>query len=68
MEMTDLKTHPNAPDGSIIPYYIQNGDEHSRTVEPWCFNDITLWGTYSSIVSDDSNPFQISTDNTIPKM
>ncbi|KID72227.1 uncharacterized protein G6M90_00g104370 [Metarhizium brunneum] len=68
MKMTDLKTHPDAPDGSIIPYYMTNGDEHSRTVEPWCFNDITLWGTYSSIVSDDSDPFKISTDNTIPKI
>ncbi|KID85872.1 amine oxidase, flavin-containing family protein [Metarhizium guizhouense ARSEF 977] len=68
MKMTDLKTHPDAPDGSIIPYYMKNGDEHSCTVEPWCFNDITLWGTYSSIVSQESDPFKISTDNTIPKI
>jgi len=69
MKKTDLKEQPDAPDGSIIPYYMKNGDTESQTVEPWCYNDITLWGTYSTIeaTSSDSDPFRIDTDGAIPK-
>jgi hypothetical protein len=54
--------------GSIIPYY-KNGDSKSGSSEPWCYNDITLWGTYDEIASQstDKDPFQMATDGSIPK-
>lgn len=69
MKKDDLKTNPDAEDGSIIPYYMKNGDTESGSSEPWCYNDITLWGTYDKIRSQstDGDPFQMATDGSIPK-
>lgn len=69
MEKTDLKSNPGAADGSIIPYYMKNGDDASSTIEPWSYNDITKWGTYNGIriLSTNDDPFEISTDGSIPK-
>lgn len=68
MKKTDLKTNPGAEDGSIIPYYMKNGDTASTTIEPWNYNDITKWGTYDGIRSQstDNDPFHVSTDDCIP--
>jgi len=69
MRTTDLVTEPNAPLGSIIPYYMQNGDPAVDTMEPWCYNGITKWGTYASIeaASANSDPFKMSTTGEIPR-
>jgi hypothetical protein len=68
MKLTDLKTNPNAPLGSIIPYYMQNV-EGKDGFEPWCYNGISLWGSYTSIQaqSPSDDPFQMSTDDSIPR-
>ena len=34
MKKDDLKTNPDAEDGSIIPYYMKNGDSESGSSEP----------------------------------
>jgi hypothetical protein len=69
MKKDDLKTNPDVEDGSLIPYYMKNGDSHSDSSEPWCYNDITLWGTYKNIASPATHhdPFQMSTDGSIPE-
>jgi hypothetical protein len=65
--VTDPEAIAVAPKGSIIPYYMVDGS--STPVEPWCYNDITKWGTYASIgaQSADSDPFKMSGDHAIPK-
>ncbi|KAF8861208.1 hypothetical protein BDZ45DRAFT_587255 [Acephala macrosclerotiorum] len=69
MKKDDLKTNPDAEDGSIIPYYMKNADTKSSSSEPWRYNDITLWGTYKSLVAQaaDNDPFQMATDGSIPR-
>ncbi|KAK1831502.1 amine oxidase [Podospora conica] len=69
MKKTNLRDNPHAPLGSIIPYYMQNGDASRGDIEPWCYNDITHWGTYGTIEaqSDDGDPFKMSVNNIIPK-
>lgn len=62
MEKTDPMKSPDAKDGSIILYYMKNGDTASSTVEPWSYNDITKWGTYNDIALAHPTPSkQIST-------
>lgn len=69
MKKTDLKTNPGAEEGSIIPYYMKNGDTVSSSIEPWSFNDIALWGTYEQILanSTDNDPFEMAVDGSIPQ-
>jgi hypothetical protein len=70
MKKDDLKTNPDAEDGSVIPYYMKNGDAASGSIEPWCYNSITLWGgNYNQILaqSTDDDPFQMATDGSIPR-
>ena len=58
---------PNAPDGTLIPYYMTNGATPGK--EPWCYNDITRWGKgYAEVQKQGTNndPFEMSTDNSIP--
>ncbi|KAI1971128.1 hypothetical protein LOZ55_006296 [Ophidiomyces ophidiicola] len=64
MEKKNPKTSP--PKGSLIPYYMKNGDTGSP--EPWHYNDITKWGNYNDvhIHSQSGDPFEINTKNTIP--
>ncbi|KAI1917371.1 hypothetical protein LOZ39_000363 [Ophidiomyces ophidiicola] len=64
LEKKDPKTSP--PKGSLIPYYMKNGDTGSP--EPWHYNDITKWGNYNDvhIHSQSGDPFEINTKNTIP--
>jgi hypothetical protein len=66
MEVTDLRTNPNAPLGSIIPYYMQNDDPYQ--FEPWCYNGINHWGSYAEINTQSTNrdPFNMSTHGEIP--
>jgi hypothetical protein len=55
---------PDGPNpGDLIPYYMTNKDG-----EPWCYNDIAKWGSYAALVSEaqDSDPFLLNTENTIP--
>ncbi|KAK4188614.1 amine oxidase [Podospora australis] len=62
MEKTELK--PDSKPGSLIPYYINNS-----AGEPWCYNDITHWGTYATIQAAspyDSDPFKINQGGQIP--
>ncbi|EXK29446.1 hypothetical protein FOMG_14596 [Fusarium oxysporum f. sp. melonis 26406] len=69
MEKTDLKTNPNAPDGSLIPYYMAPSPSNTN---PWCYNDITIWGaSYQSVQTSAGtvDPFQVDTDKSIdPKL
>jgi hypothetical protein len=67
MEITDLKVNPNAPLGSIIPYYMQNV-QGLDGFEPWCYNSISLWGSYASIEANwpGGDPFHMSTHGGIP--
>ncbi|KAM0546207.1 hypothetical protein ACHAPJ_010991 [Fusarium lateritium] len=68
MNKTDLKTNPNAPDGSLIPYYMQNGGPGSTAKQPWCYNDITIWGgSYANVqtASGSVDPFQLDGDKSI---
>ena len=71
MKKDDLKTNPRAEDGSIIPYYMKNGDAAAGSIEPWCYNDITLWGSsYNQILAQsntDYDPFQMAKDGSIPR-
>ncbi|KAI1940051.1 hypothetical protein LOZ66_002486 [Ophidiomyces ophidiicola] len=64
MKKKDPKTSP--PKGSLIPYYMKNGDAGSP--EPWHYNDITKWGNYNDvhIHSQGGDPFEINAKNTIP--
>jgi hypothetical protein len=67
MKKDDLKTNPDAEDGSLIPYYMENGDAGN---EPWCYNDINKWGTYEEIreqAGSRSDPFRMSADHSIPR-
>lgn len=68
MRKTDLEGNPNARDGSLIPYYMKNADTASTHVEPWCYNDITLWGTYNGMATaaQNNDPFKVATDGSIP--
>ncbi|KAI0467097.1 hypothetical protein F4859DRAFT_495118 [Xylaria cf. heliscus] len=69
MQETDLETQPNAPNGSIIPYYMKNGDTQSQSIEPWRYNDITIWaGSYDQVrvQSTDDDPFKMAKDENIP--
>lgn len=69
MKKEDLKTNPNAQDGSLIPYYMNNG-AGLTFAEPWCYNDITLWGdTYNAVSSQSINndPFGFSINGSIPQ-
>ncbi|KAF5648858.1 amino-acid oxidase [Fusarium sp. NRRL 25303] len=69
MEKTDLKTNPNAPDGSLIPYYMA---PNAPNTNPWCYNDINVWGaSYQSVQTSAGtvDPFQVDTDKSIdPKL
>ncbi len=69
MKKDDLGANHNAKDGSIIPYFMKNGDSRSGAREPWCYNGITLWGSYDEITSQstDNDPFQMATDGSIPE-
>ncbi|KAF5605672.1 amino-acid oxidase [Fusarium pseudocircinatum] len=65
MEKTDLKTNPNAPDGSLIPYYMSPTTPNTN---PWCYNDINVWGaSYQSVQTSAGtvDPFQLDTDGSI---
>ncbi|RBQ70347.1 hypothetical protein FVER14953_08862 [Fusarium verticillioides] len=65
MEKTDLKTNPNAPDGSLIPYYMSPNEPNTN---PWCYNDINVWGaSYQNVQTSAGtvDPFQLDTDNSI---
>ncbi|KAI1809740.1 amine oxidase [Poronia punctata] len=66
MKKTDLSKDRGAPDGSIVPYYMSNN------VEPWRFNDITLWGSNYDHVrsqSQDNDPFlMVDKNDNIPKI
>lgn len=69
MEKVDFKTNPNAPDGSLIPYYMNNGGV-KKGKEPWCYNDINIWATeYANAQSQgqDDDPFLINAKKTIPE-
>lgn len=60
--------HQHTKDGSLIPYYMKNGVD--VPIEPWCYNDITLWGGEYDAVrmqSADSDPFNMATDGSIPE-
>jgi hypothetical protein len=67
MEITDLEVNPNAPLGYIIPYYMQNV-QGLDVFEPWCYNNISLWGSYASIEANSpgGDPFHMSTHGDIP--
>ncbi|CAM1501454.1 Fc.00g034380.m01.CDS01 [Cosmosporella sp. VM-42] len=70
-KQTNLKDNPNAPDSSLIPHYMQNGqngDSQSTSKQPWCYNDITVWANDCANVqvegkSDD--PFKTFTKRDI---
>lgn len=67
MRITNLGVEPDAPNGPIIPYYMRNGDTPPN--EPWCYNNITKWGTYASIdaAAENNDPFKMSTNNIVPR-
>ncbi|KAJ3541739.1 hypothetical protein NM208_g2594 [Fusarium decemcellulare] len=70
MKEIDLEKHPDAKDGHLITYYMQNGGPDSKAKQPWCYNDITAWGSsYSSLKTEgNDDPFQLAADgNTIMK-
>ncbi|KAI1329873.1 hypothetical protein F5Y16DRAFT_364929 [Xylariaceae sp. FL0255] len=70
MERTDLKTNPKAKPGSLIPYYMKNGDTESGSIEPWRYNDITLWGgsfDQVRVQSSDDDPFKMANSENIPR-
>ena len=64
MPMIDSEDYPTAEDGAIIPYYMTNEDQ-----EPWCYNDITVWGQgYAQVQAQaehKDDPFQVSLDHSI---
>ncbi|KAF5589322.1 amino-acid oxidase [Fusarium pseudoanthophilum] len=65
MEKTDQKTNPNAPDGSLIPYYMSPNEPNTN---PWCYNDINIWGaSYQNVQTSAGtvDPFQLNTDGGI---
>lgn len=69
MNKVDLKTHPNAEDGSLITYYMNDGGPDAKMIEPWCYNNINLWGTdYPDIQAQaqSDDPFKIARDGSIP--
>ncbi|KAF4464551.1 L-amino-acid oxidase [Fusarium albosuccineum] len=69
MKEVDLKAHPDAKDGCLITYYMQNGGPDSKAKQPWCYNDITAWGSsYSSLKTEgNDDPFKIAADGSIDK-
>ncbi|KAF5230562.1 hypothetical protein FANTH_13781 [Fusarium anthophilum] len=71
MDMDIVKNpKPDTPQGSLIPYYFNNGGPESPLNEPWCYNDITLWGRdYCDILDKTKSydPFRIATDGSIDK-
>jgi hypothetical protein len=68
MEKVDFKANPDAKNGSLIPYYMNNGGV-KKGKEPWCYNDLNVWATdYATVQeqSPDKDPFLINAKKTIP--
>ncbi|KAH7176966.1 hypothetical protein EDB81DRAFT_773830 [Dactylonectria macrodidyma] len=69
MKRIDLKDDPKAKDGSLITYYMNNGDK-ANGKEPWCYNNRTIWGgTYADVQEqggETKDPFCINTGGEIP--
>ncbi|KPM44948.1 hypothetical protein AK830_g1667 [Neonectria ditissima] len=68
MNKVDFEKNPDAEDGSLIPYYMNNGGPDAMSPEPWSFNDTTIWGKSYVSVQDESHtddPFSMATDGSI---
>ncbi|KAH6994937.1 hypothetical protein EDB80DRAFT_897228 [Ilyonectria destructans] len=70
MEKVDFKSQPDAKNGSLIPYYMNNGG-NEKAKEPWCYNNKTVWGKDYAVVQEQGgeskDPFSINTGSEIPK-
>lgn len=67
MKEKSLDDTTQPPDiGDLIPYYMCNASDDS--IEPWCYNDATKWGSYDQIraQSEGNDPFGINKSGTIP--
>ncbi|KAK6211335.1 putative amine oxidase [Colletotrichum tabaci] len=54
------------PLGTLIPYYLTNIDPTSGLPqEPWRFNNVNNWGSYSSIATENEDPWAFTADKTI---
>ncbi|KAM7211266.1 putative amine oxidase [Rhypophila decipiens] len=55
------------PLGSLVPYYMTNIDPVSNQAqEPWRYNDVNQWGSYSSIVKiSGTDPWQLDADRSL---
>lgn len=70
MEKVDFKSKPDAKNGSLIPYYMNNGGTE-KAKEPWCYNNKTVWGKDYAVVQEQGgeskDPFCINTGGEIPE-
>ena len=64
MEKKDLSDNP--PLGSLVPYYMQNLNDRCVGMEPWCFNNITKWGSYTKLAEKEpgSDAFHLNDDGS----
>ncbi|KAJ0162874.1 putative bifunctional amine oxidase [Colletotrichum tanaceti] len=54
------------PLGTLIPYYLTNIDPTTGVPqEPWRFNNVNSWGSYSSIATETEDPWSFSADKTL---
>ena len=52
--------------GTLIPYYLTNIDPTSGLPqEPWRFNNVNKWGSYSSIATDNEDPWAFTADKSL---
>ncbi|KAK4163712.1 hypothetical protein QBC43DRAFT_344953 [Cladorrhinum sp. PSN259] len=56
----------DTPNGTLIPYSMTNKDKSGDSQnEPFRFNDITRWGSYTNIAAkaEDADPFRFNSDD-----
>jgi hypothetical protein len=69
--LPDMKVLPFSPSvdiGTLVPYQMTNEDSSGQPQEYWCYNNISKYGSYKGITSQDTShdPFQMNTDGNIP--
>jgi hypothetical protein len=55
------------PLGTLIPYYLTNiiDPKTDLAQEPWRFNNVNQWGSYSSIAANNDDPWAFTADKSL---
>ncbi|KAJ8128013.1 hypothetical protein O1611_g5621 [Lasiodiplodia mahajangana] len=62
LDMRKWRLSDDAPPGSLVPYYMENINDHGYGFEPWCFNNTTKWGNWKNMTESDPDTFGLNSD------